>query len=201
MMKKAALEKVGFYTECEGDGYPQDYDLWSKMALEGYEFANIGRPLLKYRVLETSESRGDASRILEYRFDITRKKIARLLPGLEADQFDALGCMLEFQPQKRSQNKPPIFDLFDRYFNLFMADKGIVPRLQAAKCRLKLYYLPVLFLSHKWFSVKEYFRIIFRYPLYLFDKKYYHKLAKIMAGCLLPDQRYNFLLKKVFSLR
>ncbi|MDP2460609.1 glycosyltransferase [Kaistella sp. SH19-2b] len=43
--------------------YCEDYDLYFRLMIEGYKFANIQEPLLKYRILEDSISRKDSKMI------------------------------------------------------------------------------------------------------------------------------------------
>lgn len=61
MARKAAILRLGGY----GLDWPaEDYDLWSRMLLAGDRFANMGEPLIRYRVHPQSGSKGTQVRSL-----------------------------------------------------------------------------------------------------------------------------------------
>jgi glycosyltransferase involved in cell wall biosynthesis len=56
MMRKATLDRVGGYRDA---GWPEDYDLWMRMAHEGCRFAKIPEVLLEWRDRPDRASRKD----------------------------------------------------------------------------------------------------------------------------------------------
>jgi glycosyltransferase involved in cell wall biosynthesis len=61
MVRKAAMVRCGGY---DLGWLAGDYDLWSRMLLAGEKFANIERPLLRYRVHPDSASKGTRIRTM-----------------------------------------------------------------------------------------------------------------------------------------
>lgn len=56
MFRKSIILNIGGYNELVK--YAQDYDLWSRLLINGYRFSNIEFPLLKYRFHSSSITQG-----------------------------------------------------------------------------------------------------------------------------------------------
>jgi glycosyltransferase involved in cell wall biosynthesis len=187
MMRKSMLVDVGLYNEAMSlDGYPQDYDLWMRIIAK-YSMANIAEPLLKYRVLDKSESRAFSDKTMQYRMLITATKIRRYMKDWPEGDIDSLTRMLEYIPQDSSQQGEKVLKLFDSYFNVFMDNEKDCLRFQKQKARIKFYYLPVLFSTNKFLALGEMWRVCLRYPEIILDERFYKKLIKgILKKVLLP---------------
>lgn len=199
MIRKAVLEEVGFYNEAKSmSGYPQDYELWMKI-IRRYGIGNIAEPLFKYRILDNSESRGFMDNTLRFRREITATKIKWYIKGLTDKEIDSLGNMLEYQPLSSKEDGRRVLVLFDRYFSLYMGNlpKDQEPVAKKAAHQIKLYYLPVLFLTNPLFSCGEFLKIIFSFPSLLFDSRFYRKMAKVFLKVFLSDKQYQFLDRKI----
>jgi hypothetical protein len=202
MIRRTVLDDVGLYHEPNGeaDGYPQDYELWGRVSRR-YAIANIGRPLLKYRILSNSESRNFVDRSTRHCFDITMEKIKSFLPHLSGAELASLSNLLEYQPQISPQSGVSVLGLFDQYFDRAMQDAERRGALDLIKSRMKLYYLPQLFLTNKRLSVTNFFGIIARHPSLLRDGRFYRKCAKVFLSNLLNIQSYRFITRRWFSFR
>ena len=183
LARKKVLADVGFYTEEAKYNYPQDYDLWSKLLVKDYQFANIRQPLLKYRILESSESRGlKDNQLLEYRCKITSRKIKAFLPEIKT--FDDLVLMLEFRPQRSFEAGERIFYLFDQYFDGVMKKSRDVKKLSVWKKKIKLYYIPQLLKTNKFLSIKYMLCVLFTDPALFLNGRFLRKLVK----CYFPNR-------------
>ncbi len=191
MMRKSALEEVGLYNEQESfDGYPQDYALWRVLSAK-YSFANVDRPLLKYRILKNSESRKFFDKSCEYRYNITLKYITSCLTNFNEYERISLANMLEYRSQGSKKDGENIFEIFDRYFDVSAGKFGALDKTKNFRNQMKLYYLPKLFLTNKCLSLKEFIGLVVHYPVYLFDIKFYRKVIKVMLQSLLLQRFKN----------
>ena len=198
MMRRDALEAVGFYNEnAPFSGYPQDYDLWSRLALKEYQFANIPAPLLKYRVLAVSESRGPDDQLLRFRLDISRQKVRHYQPSLAQARLENLAHMLEYQRLPFPGEVKYLWTDFDQYFRAFMTDNCPVQLVEALRDQLKFYYLPILFKTHKLLSLSTFFLLCILRPGFIFDKKFYRKIIKVFLNSVLSGPRYSALKRKL----
>ncbi len=181
MIRKEVLGAVGFYREPADSpfGFPQDYDLWSRLIVKGVKFANIGEPLLKYRIVPRSESRNDMARLLAHRLRITQTKIKSVLPDLKSEDVLSLSQMLEFQLVEPSRKLQNIYGLFDKYFDAFMAEQRDLGLVRDLRERMKFYYLPVVFSKDKKQGMVRFFDFIVRRPSFLLDFKFYCKFLKV----------------------
>jgi hypothetical protein len=75
MIRRAWLDKVGGYQE---HGWPEDYDLWLRMALHGASFAKVPQVLLEWRESPLRLTRQDSRYSLE---NFLRLKAHYLLLG------------------------------------------------------------------------------------------------------------------------
>ena len=184
MVRRSALDESGLYNEENGakPGYPQDYELWSRMITRGFKFANLDESLLYYRVLRSSESRHNEDVLLQYRLEITVNKIQYYCPELTGKENLSLARMLEFRPQESANDGMNVLQLFDRYFSTYVSHSGISSNADEIRRRMKMYYLPVLFLTNKRLSVANYFRLVRRRPTFLADILFYRKAAKIILA-------------------
>ncbi len=182
MLHRTIFEEVGFYNEEKGDiqGYPQDYEFWGKVFTK-FKIANLDKALLRYRILKTSDSRKYAIKQLDYRFEITSKKVQSFVPDFKEEQINSLSNMLEFRPQSSSIKGKAVLNLFDHYFDQVLKEEKDHPNAQNIKRKLKFYYLPQLYLTNKLLAIKEYFKNIFFHPLSFFDIKFYRKIFKAFS--------------------
>lgn len=181
MIRRDALFEAGLYDESlgEGRGYPQDYELWSRMTAK-YRFANISKPVLKYRILPTSDSRHFSERQIKERFLVTRRKIKRCLPDISPEDLSILSSMLEYQPQDSRASGNKVFALFERYFESYMAGESAPARIRKMTAKLKLYYVPRLFRTNKGLAFGVYLREILRFPTLFFDPRFLSKIMKVL---------------------
>jgi glycosyltransferase involved in cell wall biosynthesis len=189
MVRRTAFDAAGLYDEEHGarPGYPQDYELWSRMIRKGFRFANLGEPLLRYRVLPTSESRSNEERLLRYRLEITVRKLSHYCPELTERETLTLARMLEYRTQLSREDARRVFVLFDRYFDTYVRHTGISEHVDEVRSKMKLYYVPVLFLTDKVLSARTYVGILRKHARLLRDAKFYRKIAKV-AFRRLPRQ-------------
>ena len=75
MIRRAALEKVGGYSEDSSRQPPEDYELWSRIMKE-YKLANLPGNLVAYREVEGSMSRTGVSPFLPNLIKISAENIA-----------------------------------------------------------------------------------------------------------------------------
>jgi glycosyltransferase involved in cell wall biosynthesis len=207
MMRKSALEDVGLYRDENGslEGYPQDYELWGLLARK-YEFANIERPLVKYRLLPKSASRNarnerDKAVFERYCAAITLEKIRFYLSNLACEDAERLMRMLEFQPQEAGRDGAKVFEIFDRYLDRVTEKAAAKRRVEFLKNRMKLYYLPQSFVTHKMQCVREFFRLMGRDPSALFDGRFYRKIMKVFLSRVLPGRGYHLFTKEILCYR
>ena len=180
MIRKEALEKVGGYTEFPHivHGFPQDYDLWAKMLMRDFQFANLPDVLLKYRIVEHSESRQLPKSLLDYRLQISRNKILFYLPKLNGDAVTRLVRLLEFLPQQTPEEGKDVLELFDVYFDAVMGENRSTREALAYRQRMKFYYLPVLSKTNGLLSLKKFFQLNCLNPRLMFDGRFYRKVVK-----------------------
>jgi glycosyltransferase involved in cell wall biosynthesis len=173
MMRKSVFDQEGLYAEEKGEaqGYPQDYELWSRLFMT-YQFSNIPQYLLKYRILKGSDSRKFQQ--MSDRLEISEYKIKHVLPDREDKSVKRLARMLEFLPQASSEDGKNVLSLFDQYFGKCLE----TARADDFKERLKLFYVPQLFKTNKWLAVQTFFRAVGKYPLFIIEVKFYRKLFK-----------------------
>jgi len=201
-IRRNALFEVGLYTENEGPikGHPQDRELWDKL-IKDYDLANIGQPLLKYRVLKASDSRGYIENQLHFRYGLTLNRIKDYLPGLEQSDTDRLANMLEFRPQVSKEDGTAVFLLFDRYFHRYIGTLAENKQVRRIGNRMKLYYLPQFIKTNKKESISVFFKCVLKDPVCLFDLKFYRKVIKVILQSVLSPQRYQLLTKEIFLNR
>lgn len=140
--------------------YCEDYDLYFRLMTEGYKFANIKEPLLKYRILEDSISRKD-SKIIRWLFV---EKARRFF--LERKQ-NGIDTYEEFEP--------------DDFLNILKSDfhNSIETLLFAAKTALKYQnYNSLIFILNK---SKRHFPNDNRFIIY----SWYLKIPKFILPYLL----------------
>ena len=198
MMRKKALEAVGFYHEQSGDssGYPQDYDLWSRLLVKDFQFANIPRLLIKYRIRSSSESRGWHEIMLQHRLAITKSKINFYLPLISDNDLISLAYMLEFCPQRDFKEGARVLELFNEYFEKFMGSAYGFPAVLKMRDRIQFYYLVKLVKTNKFESLKKFFQLIWAHPGFIFDLRFYYKLIKSSRCWELSGLGYPVFLRK-----
>ena len=200
MMRREILEEVGFYNaeRGRGSGYPQDYELWHKLSGR-YMFANLKKPLLKYRFLFNSDSRTFMEKQFQERMRITAEKIKYYLPKMEENEIVSLCRMLEYHPQHSSAEGKKVFSLFETYYDQYVGPLKSHRTARRIKQQLKLYYLPQLFATNKLLVLREAIRLFMVYPSFLLDKKFYRKFFKALLLRIVPKRHQSeFLIKNLF---
>ncbi len=180
LIRRSVFKEVGLYDEMngQGSGFPQDYELWSRI-LPKHQFANIGRVLLQYRILERSDSRLDNRRQIDARQEVSLKKIQTYLPAVQSQETKIILRMLEYQPQQSAADCKQVFRLFDEYIKAYMGSDYSSPIVRRTIERMKLFYVPVLFKTTKCFSMISALKIFLKYPGLVFDSKFYRKILKV----------------------
>ena len=195
MIRKNVLDQAGFYDEKsgEGQGYPHDYELWSRL-IRRCDFANLPQPLLKYRILPASDSRFYSDKQIKDRDDVSLKKIKSYCPNLNEEDRSILLQLLEFRPQRNQNHGKKVFDLFTYYFKLYMDSEKFMDEL-------KLYYLPQLWKTNPGLSLKTFFQLVARHPAFLLNGKFYRKIVKVALHSGMSKKDYQFVTKKMLSYR
>jgi len=201
LIRKDVLEKEGFYDEKRGiaQGYPQDYELWSRLIRQN-NFANIKKILLQYRVLKASDSRYFREEQVKTREAITLNQIQYYFPNIKLNEALPLLKILEYQRQDSPEAGKKAFTLFDQYMQAFMGEQYSLKIVQRPVHQMKLYYTPKLFISNKLGAIVAMCRIFSQYPVFILDGKFYRKLLRVFSECALPQNRYQWL-KEIFSYR
>lgn len=189
MLRRECFDEIGLYDETNSKkrGYPQDYELWSKMIYAGKNFANIDQKLFHYRVLKQSESHYDLYQFAQYKIGITLEKLDMYMPELGYEQRIDLARMLEFWPVHSSARGKTVLDLFDQYLQIYAARSGITEGIEDVKDRMTLYYLPKLAKTNLLLSLKLFFQLLIKHPGYIRDRKFYRKLIKSFLGHKAPE--------------
>jgi glycosyltransferase involved in cell wall biosynthesis len=202
MMRREVVEKVGRYNDrVAAYGFPQDYDLWNRMVMQGATFANIPQVLLKYRILQKSESRNPENKLLEYRLDVSKAKIRHYMPDLTESACQSLAEMLEFQKQSSRTEGEDVLRRFDQFFNLFIGTQNQSRYTDLFKSRLKLYYLPLFATTHAGQGFQEFWKILWMFPSVFFYKQLYRKWAKTFLSMFCTPAQYQRLTNQVLKYR
>lgn len=202
MMRSEVFGKIGFYKEEPGGeyNYPQDYEYWRRMIAHGYAIANMPEVLLKYRILEGSESRSGYDQLLNHRMNITRAQILRYCPDFKEHELAALVNMLEYLPQTNAECGTQVFDYFDRFFKAYTLNDD--HRLNRKyNRRIKNYYLPVLFQTSPAFVWKWFLKSLCLDPLSIINIKLFKKMMKGFLTGTIGAKSTNVFKKKVLSRR
>lgn len=101
MIRKEAIEKVGNYNKnfieqigLDGDkGFPEDLEMWFKIGLL-YKFANIDKPLLRYRLNSSNSVTSRNLRKMEIASIKIRMWYGAQKVGYKMSLFDKLYCLL-----------------------------------------------------------------------------------------------------------
>lgn len=197
MIRKSVLEDVGLFNEIEGkgSGYPQDYELWERIARK-YDFAVLGKVLLKYRILKNSDSRFYFDKYRNHRWEITQRRIRYYLPHLNQEDFNILLYVLEYRPQELPVKVQKVLKLFEDYMKVYLRNEKMFKEAKPVIDLMKLYYLPQLFLTNPSESVGEIFKIVLSHPAYLFDVKFYRKAIKTYFQKTMSEEQFKELCKK-----
>jgi len=201
LIRRSALEGVGLYDEEDvGNGYPQDYALWIKM-IEKYKFANIPRYLLQYRVLSKSESRSFENEALKHRSKLTMQRLRKCLPNFNENDLINLSLMLEYQPQSNKIAPDRLLDHFDQYFSRSICQEGGQALKNFYRDKMKIFYMPVLFRSHKVFTLWKVIQLLALNPVIIFDNMLYRKFIKAFLKTVMSGKQYKFITSKLLSYR
>jgi glycosyltransferase involved in cell wall biosynthesis len=172
MIRKSVFDQEGLYAEEKGEvqGYPQDYELWSRLFMT-HRFGNVPQYLLKYRILKASDSRKFQQ--IADRLEISERKIKRVSPEWEAKSVNCLARMLEFLPQESTEDGRDVLQLFNQYFDRCLNSNG-----ESFKARMELFYVPQLLKTNKGLAFQSLFKIMGAHPAFIFDFKFYRKILK-----------------------
>lgn len=202
MIRSEVLGKIGFYKEEAGGeyNYPQDYEYWRRMIAHGYAIANMPEILLKYRILEGSESRSGYDQLLNHRMNITREHILKYCPDFKKNELDVLVKMLEYLPQINAEDGEKVFGYFDHFFKAYSLNDD--QRLNKKyNRRIKNYYLPVLSQTNRALAWKWFFSSLLMDPSSLFDIKFLKKVMKGFLTGTIGSKSTNAFKKKVLLHR
>ena len=193
MLRRECFDEVGLYDESNSKkrGYPQDYELWSRMIFAGKIFANIDQKLIYYRLLKLSESNHDLHQFSQYKMSITLQKIKMYMPELGHEQSIDLTRMLEFWPMQSAAKGKSILTVFSEYFHSYAKRSGITEGIDDVHDRMTFYYLPMLSKTNMLLSFKLYFQLLLKHPGYVMDKKFYRKLGKSFLSKKTPECSKN----------
>jgi glycosyltransferase involved in cell wall biosynthesis len=202
VIRREVFEESGLYNEDRGasPGYPQDYDLWSKLSRK-YLFANISEPLLRYRFLLNSDSRTFADKQLEERWRISYERIKYYFPDEDNGHLTALTNMVEFRPQACSKDGSLVLSLFEDYFQRYMGQSYSNKKAQRTSHLLRFYYIPQLFITNKLLALCVMLKMFVTYPGFLFDVRFYRKCLKVLLFQLVPRKYHLCFITKYLSYR
>jgi glycosyltransferase involved in cell wall biosynthesis len=174
LMRKKALFEVGLYSE---DYLAQDYDLWVRLSRR-HPIANLDKVLFKYRIYQDSQSHNFPKEFFKDCTKIIMNNIKYYWPGLKEEDHLCLMRMLTFLPQNSSLEGQKALLLFEDFFNRALLQYRQYSKIKRIKDRMKMYYLPRLFLTNKVLSIKIALRVIISQPWILLNKKLYAKIFK-----------------------
>lgn len=174
LMRRTAVLDVGLYDERL---MAQDYDFWIRLSRK-YYFTNLKKVLFKYRIVKNSQTQKFQEILSKEAGEIIKGNIKHHCPYLGDSQMNSLWCMLNFLPQDSRQQGENVLELFDDFFEKVMISELKNRKVQKIKQKIKLYYLPKLFLTNPALAVKTAFSIISIQPTLLLNTRVYHKVVK-----------------------
>jgi hypothetical protein len=139
MFRRQSFEKVGQYNVDPVSGWPEDYDLWSRMMHVG-KLGNISQPLVTYRTTPGGLSDTHSARIRAGVVRISEKNLATFLaPTVARNQLAGLSRALNGISQPRVSVIATVkrIHTFHRAVNKVTASKWSLPR-QRLRWTLKL---------------------------------------------------------------
>jgi len=193
LIRKKALFDVGLYNE---EIITQDYDLWVRMSRK-YFFSNLKEILFKYRVRKNAQTQKSKGIFRQDCAKMIMDNIKYYWPQLSDEESKILWRMLNFWPQASKGDSALIFGLFGAFFDKVMNSHVIDSRMNKIKNRMKMYYIPQLFLSSRAFAIRTAIKIISSQPSLLWDVKMYAKIVKTYlhrrdaAVCLSVERSAN----------
>jgi glycosyltransferase involved in cell wall biosynthesis len=96
MMRTAVVRAVGGYNVHQERGFPEDYDLWSRVAV-GYELGNLPEILTLYREVPGSISRISSAAIMANVIEISSRNLDRALGPSRSDEARILSLLYHGQ--------------------------------------------------------------------------------------------------------
>lgn len=161
MIREEIFDDVGYYNEKYY--VAQDYDLWIRISRE-YQVMNLPKVLLKYRMHKLSLTKHRSHISIKEGEEITNSNITYYMPEIGMTERHMLLNMLLFKKQTSTEEGKKVFEIFDTFYSLVMAKELERQNLTAHKYfyKLKLFYLPQLFITNKILSLK-----IFLYNLFI----------------------------------
>jgi hypothetical protein len=178
MMRKSALYDIGLYNE---KYYLQDLDLWLRLSKE-YKIINLNKVLLKHRVYRESLSHTHQVRIRLELDQIIAEFIRSKSSAISEEDHLCLKKMLKFEIQPSSSTGRKVLAVFDNFYDSVAGDELHNPVISEIKNKLKMYYLPRLFLTNRLLAIKTARSIIMRQPAILMDGKFYGKVMKSLGA-------------------
>ena len=97
MFRRSTVSSLGGYTWCSADdphGLVSDYDLWCRMALAGFDMANIPEVLLQYRIHSLAQKRAATKRFLRATLEIKRRYLIREFGFVDWLRYLGEHCLL-----------------------------------------------------------------------------------------------------------
>jgi hypothetical protein len=179
MIRRDIFDKVGYYDSryhiC------QDYDLWLR-AVRRYKIENIPRVLLNYRIHSLSTCQKRYSDTVKEMEVIIASNIDFYMQGSSKEERDIIIRMLILRRQTNHIAGKKVFSLFDYFYKRVFESElyGLANSEHYRRLReeLKLFYLPQLFRTNFFLSLKIFFVSLFRYPYVIFSKRFIRALVK-----------------------
>ena len=185
MIRRDLFDKVGYYDPkyriC------QDYDLWLR-AVRKYKIENIPKVLLNYRIHDLSTCQKRCRDTVKEMEGVISSNIDFYMQKQSKEERDMAARMLTLRKQINYNNGKRVFNLFDYFYERIFeselhepADPGYYLKLRE---ELKLFYLPQLFRTNFFFSLKIFLTSLFRYPYIIFSKRFIWAISRIQWGTM-----------------
>ena len=168
--------EVGLYDE---QYKPHDYDLWVRIVRK-YNLANLNQFLLKHRVSNTQQSRKLKDLVESDCGKIIMANIHHYLPSFKKEELMPLVRMLQYKPQKSSEDGLKVLGAFTGFFEKYTDVDGDNTRAKNIQTKMVLFYLLQLFKTNFTYSLVQLIKLLCRNPDILLDGKFYRKIARAM---------------------
>jgi len=175
MIRRDVFNKIGYYDPkyhiC------QDYDLWLRVVRE-YKIENIAKVLLNYRVHDSSTCQKKNIDTVKEMEAIIASNVDFYMGERNDEERDVVKRMLILKRQANSGNGKRVFDLFD-YFYKRVFGKELSEYYLELKEELKLFYLPQLFRTDFFPSLRIFLKALFKYPYIVFSKRFVWAVSRM----------------------
>lgn len=194
MIRRYLFDKVGYYDPkyriC------QDYDLWLR-AVRNYKIENIPNVLLNYRVHDLSTCQKRCRDTVKEMEGVISSNIDFYMQKKSKEEKDMVLRILTLRKQVNYNNGKRVFNLFDylyqKIFERELCDSSKSKYYLKLREELKLLYLPQLFRTNFFFSLKIFLISLFRYPYVIFSKRFIWAISRIQRGTMWKGRRTKIL--------